>query len=710
MLAMMAGEAGVITPISYQTVAANPVGKDLAVFDTENNKLLWKESVAGDIDERIIVIRDQQLYCLVQGVGMVCRDLKTGKVLWTNPDTELQTEFKTPDLKIVKEFLVSLPVLSALPDVLMLRAKWIKNTVALSRKDGTLLWRKPTAGGSYRGLTACAVGDMWLGGGNPMDLKSGSPTKGPNFISSGCGPTTCTPDYLITCFGKVLDIKTNKLIRAEDIKSPCDVGSIVSDGLMITMPSECGCTFEAKGYRALASAGTFTPHTAPAWKDRLKTIDTAEPAPLSVTDADWPTYRHDPQRSAASTATVGNASTILWQWKEPGAVSYATTYAFALGQNLKPDFLPTAPVAANGKVWFGSPDGVVRCLEAATGKELWSFATGAMLFKPPTLWEGRVLVGGGDGQVYCLNAQTGKCLYQVQVAPANRRIFWFGHMISTWPVMTGVAVRDGVAYTIAGYQKENGVHACAFNPKNGELLWENDKAGSAPGLSCNGSVAVADGKLFMPTGCFDAKTGDVRVLNGTFGSETAVFDKWYVQGGRRISESEDTIGKPMGGSGFGIAGIDPKLGGLGLNDAGTSLPAWDAEGMLLPPRNIRGTLMLLPTDKFTTWLTEFPAAKAAFDKAPKDAKPKLVDWPELKTWATDAMLPVAFALTKDQAVIASTDGKAHKATGYLRADGKVQWTVSLPEQPAMNRIAVDRDGRVLISLCDGSIVCLAPAK
>jgi hypothetical protein len=32
--------------------------------------------------------------------------------------------------------------------------------------------------------------------------------------------------------------------------------------------------------------------------------------------------------------------------------------------------------------------------------------------------------------------------------------------------------------------------------------------------------------------------------------------------------------------------------------------------------------------------------------------------------------------------------------------------VDLPEQPVMNRLALDRDGRILVALCDGSMLCL----
>ena len=46
----------------------------------------------------------------------------------------------------------------ALDDVILLRAKWAKNMAALSKADGSLLWRKPADPGSYRGLTALAYG------------------------------------------------------------------------------------------------------------------------------------------------------------------------------------------------------------------------------------------------------------------------------------------------------------------------------------------------------------------------------------------------------------------------------------------------------------------------------------------------------------------------------------------------------------------------
>ena len=96
---------------------------------------------------------------------------------------------------------------------------------------------------------------------------------------------------------------------------------------------------------------------------------------------------------------MGTPTKILWQWDAPGNVPYNSPYAFSIGQNVKPDYVSTAAVAGEGLVFFGSPDGVVRCLKSDSGKEVWNFPTHSMLFKPPTIWQGRVLIGGGDGYI-----------------------------------------------------------------------------------------------------------------------------------------------------------------------------------------------------------------------------------------------------------------------------------------------------------------------
>jgi outer membrane protein assembly factor BamB len=750
----------------FESISDNPMGRELAVYDTETGKVLWRDTVKGDIDQRSIVMCDQRLYCLAEGVGLTCRDLENGKVLWTNSDAELQSQYKVSFLLKNRKGHTGLPVLSAYKDILILRSVGSKMMV-LSRQTGALLW-------STLSVSYCVCGDILLYpfGKKPLNLMTGSETTGPGYIGTGCGPTISTPNYLIAGFGRVTDAKSNRIIRTEDAKGPCDMSTIVSEGMMASLPSSCHCNYELKGFRVLVSAGNIKPHTAPPWKERLAVFDTAEPQPLKISAADWPTYRHDPQRSGGSAATVGEQpKKILWQSKASGMEPYSKPYAFECG--FKPDFLATAPVAVEGLVWFGLHDGMIRCVKADTGAEVWSFATKSMLFTPPTLWHGRLLAGSGDGCVYCLDARTGKCLWRLQAAPLDRRVFWYGHLINTWPVLPGVVVQDNIAYTLAGYQKENGVHAYAFNPHNGQVIWEKDDVGAIPtvlqekmyggppwgphmswaggistgnmdgrfgkmflfnkwdqewaGLSCLGSVALGANELWLTTGCLDLKNGDNKEFGVKYGGEVGVFDKWVLQGGRRISETEDTLFEPAGCSEISIStlsGNEDKMTGINLTESGISLPVWDADHILLP-RKLKpiwpppdAVVSLVPRAKFTAWVTEHTASQAAL-KEKKEVKKKEVPdlWAQIKQWSTEDFKssrpienrprePVSFALAKDQAVVAYTDGKSYKLGGYLRANGKKAWTVDLPEQPAMNRLALDRNGRVLVSLCDGSVVCV----
>ena len=63
-------------------------------------------------------------------------------------------------------------------------------------------------------------------------------------------------------------------------------------------------------------------------------------------------------------------------------------------------------VAAGGRLYFGSSiDDKVYALSADTGEEAWSFCTGGPIRLAPMVWNGRVFVGSDDGFVYCLNAR-----------------------------------------------------------------------------------------------------------------------------------------------------------------------------------------------------------------------------------------------------------------------------------------------------------------
>ncbi len=65
-----------------------------------------------------------------------------------------------------------------------------------------------------------------------------------------------------------------------------------------------------------------------------------------------------------------------------------------------------------GKVVLGGRDKLVHCLNAATGKRIWDFATKARVESSPALASNRVFVGSNDGRFYVLDFVSGAKLWE----------------------------------------------------------------------------------------------------------------------------------------------------------------------------------------------------------------------------------------------------------------------------------------------------------
>ncbi len=65
------------------------------------------------------------------------------------------------------------------------------------------------------------------------------------------------------------------------------------------------------------------------------------------------------------------------------------------------------PAVAYGKVYIGSSDFLVYCLDASDGTQIWNYTSGAQVIAAPAVVGGCVLAGSYDGNLYCLNATSG---------------------------------------------------------------------------------------------------------------------------------------------------------------------------------------------------------------------------------------------------------------------------------------------------------------
>src|ERR1035438_4758976 len=67
----------------------------------------------------------------------------------------------------------------------------------------------------------------------------------------------------------------------------------------------------------------------------------------------------------------------------------------------------SSPAIWNGSVYFGSGDGNVYALDAATGALKWKFKTGDVVHASPAIADGMVFIGSWDSYFYALDAVTG---------------------------------------------------------------------------------------------------------------------------------------------------------------------------------------------------------------------------------------------------------------------------------------------------------------
>jgi len=64
----------------------------------------------------------------------------------------------------------------------------------------------------------------------------------------------------------------------------------------------------------------------------------------------------------------------------------------------------SSPAIADGRVYAGSSDGHFYVLDLNDGKKLWDFDAGAPLTASPAIAAGRVVIGSQDGRLYCFGA------------------------------------------------------------------------------------------------------------------------------------------------------------------------------------------------------------------------------------------------------------------------------------------------------------------
>ncbi|MFW3145607.1 MAG: PQQ-binding-like beta-propeller repeat protein [Thermoplasmatota archaeon] len=152
------------------------------------------------------------------------------------------------------------------------------------------------------------------------------------------------------------------------------------------------------------------------------------------------------------TFDTGSGKEIISSPNGPGDMIYFGSYDSKF-YSLKPDGTPswdyigcqgwihTTPAVHDNNLYFGSCDGMLRCLDALTGEHKWNFSA-AYIPSSPAIMEGRIYFGSYDSNMYCLDAGDGELIWStalggdIQSSPA----------VNAEKVMVGA--NDGLLYCL----------------------------------------------------------------------------------------------------------------------------------------------------------------------------------------------------------------------------------------------------------------------
>jgi hypothetical protein len=184
---------------------------------------------------------------------------------------------------------------------------------------------------------------------------------------------------------------------------------------------------------------------------------------------DWPMWRANAGRTAAVAPALPEKLAVLWS-HELGALKPAfrdVRLQFDKGYE---------PVVLGQRLFVASSrDDSVTAFATDTGAVLWKiFADGPVRFAP-VAGEGRVIFGSDDGVLRCVSAATGELLWQKRAVPNNRQLLGNGRLISVWPIRGGPVLHDGRVYFAAGVWPIEGVFIYCLDAATGREVWLNDR-------------------------------------------------------------------------------------------------------------------------------------------------------------------------------------------------------------------------------------------
>jgi eukaryotic-like serine/threonine-protein kinase len=240
----------------------------------------------------------------------------------------------------------------------------------------------------------------------------------------------------------------------------------------------------------------------------LVLVQTALPTVQAADE--WSMFRHDLNHTGQTeTGETTNSAQLLWRHPTNRGIY-------------------SSPAVANGRLFVGSRDSQVYCINVSTGMPIWRRALGWEIWSSPAIDQKRVYIGIDNGSVYALSIADGSIVWATQIgnnevrsSPAivDGKIFigsgtgglyclnsTDGQIIWMFPtelqVNSSPAVVDGIVYFAC---EDFELHA--VNASTGAMIWHKHTA------SMRSSPSVFDGRVYVGSVdgyifCLNASNGD----------------------------------------------------------------------------------------------------------------------------------------------------------------------------------------------------------
>ena len=185
---------------------------------------------------------------------------------------------------------------------------------------------------------------------------------------------------------------------------------------------------------------------------------------------------------------IDSAGSLKWKFQTGGERRYAAKHIHGAEPAAETmpdpfDYFLSSPTVVNSIVYFGSGDGNVYALDAATGTQKWRFQTGDVVHSSPAVVDGIVYVGGWDTYFYAIDATTGKERWSFRTGDDPKIHNQIG-------IQSSPLVANGTVYF--GCRDSN---LYALDARSGEKRWIFNNRGSW----VIGSPVIKDGRLYFTT-------------------------------------------------------------------------------------------------------------------------------------------------------------------------------------------------------------------